>query len=57
MNYIISDNKVYQSAPPFSEVGEITEGTITILTLSDEPKQRKPRKPREAPLESPAQET
>jgi hypothetical protein len=56
MNYIINDGKVYEATPPFNQVGEITEGPVTILTL-DEPKQRKPRKPREAPLEIPAQET
>lgn len=57
MHYIISENKVFESTPPFKEVGEITEGTVTILTLSDEPKQRRGRKAKEAPLESPAQET
>jgi hypothetical protein len=35
MTYIISENKVYESTPPFSQVGEITEGTITILTLNE----------------------
>jgi len=35
MNYIISENKVYESAPPFSQVGEITEGAVTILTLNE----------------------
>jgi len=35
MHYIISENNVYESTPPFSQVGEITEGTITILTLNE----------------------
>ncbi len=64
MNYIIGDdNKVYESIPPFKEVGEITggvlvehKGRVVILTLNEEAKTRKPRKSKETPPENPAQD-
>jgi hypothetical protein len=31
MNSIISENKVYESPPPFKEVGEISEGIVNCI--------------------------